>query len=145
MLCKMESGGLIKIRVDMLSDRPHAMINYALQGEDGCYESARAQGERNRIWLRSRCEDANTWLDLEDLAEEFLPKGWRQLEGVAARAGHWGADFFVIADFVEAVVKGKPPPIGIHEAMDMTLPGLVSQQSILEGGRCLEVPDSRGW
>jgi hypothetical protein len=27
----------------------------------------------------------------------------------------------------------------------MTLPGLVSQRSILEGGRWIEVPDSRAW
>jgi hypothetical protein len=29
--------------------------------------------------------------------------------------------------------------------MDMTLPGLVSQQSILQAGAWLEVPDSREW
>jgi predicted dehydrogenase len=31
MLCKTAKGALIKIRVDMLSDRPHAMMNYQLQ------------------------------------------------------------------------------------------------------------------
>jgi hypothetical protein len=31
------------------------------------------------------------------------------------------------------------------EVMDMTLPGLVSQESIRRGGEWLEVPDSRGW
>ena len=31
MLCKMVSGALVKIRVDMLSDRPHAMMNYQLR------------------------------------------------------------------------------------------------------------------
>jgi hypothetical protein len=29
--------------------------------------------------------------------------------------------------------------------MDMTLPGLVSQQSILQGSAWLPVPDSRAW
>ena len=29
--------------------------------------------------------------------------------------------------------------------MDMTLPGLLSQQSIEEGGSWLDVPDSRDW
>jgi len=29
--------------------------------------------------------------------------------------------------------------------MDMTLPGLVSQQSIQQDGRWLPVPDSREW
>jgi hypothetical protein len=38
-----------------------------------------------------------------------------------------------------------PPALGIHEAMDMTLAGLVSQQSIQEDGAWLDVPDSRRW
>jgi hypothetical protein len=29
--------------------------------------------------------------------------------------------------------------------MDMTMPGLISQQSIAEGGRWIDVPDSRAW
>ena len=35
--------------------------------------------------------------------------------------------------------------IKIHEAMDMTLPGLISQQSVRDDGRWLPVPDSRDW
>jgi len=46
---------------------------------------------------------------------------------------------------VDAITGRSPCPIGIHEAMDMTLPGLVSQQSIQEGGRWMAVPDSRTW
>jgi predicted dehydrogenase len=145
MLCKMQSGGLAKIRVDMLSDRPHAMHNHLLQGTDGAYESARAAGERHRIWLRSRSTDPNTWLDLEALEEEFLPTGWRTLANKAQQAGHGGGDFFVVLDFVEAALGRQPVPLGIHEALGMTLPGLVSQQSIGEGGRWIEVPDSRAW
>ena len=145
MLCKMRSGGLVKVRVDMLSDRPHAMANYELQGTDGCYESARAKGEPNRIWLRSRSSDPNAWSDLDDLEEEYLPSGWRELEDVARRSGHGGGDFFVISDFFRAACGEGAPTVGIHEAMDMTLPGLMSQQSIAEGGRWLDVPDSRDW
>ena len=47
--------------------------------------------------------------------------------------------------FVDAVANGHAPAVGIHEAMDMTLPGLISQQSIAEGGKWLDVPDSREW
>lgn len=144
MLCKMRSGGLAKIRVDMLSDRPHAMNNHQLQGTDGCYESPRAPGERHRIWLRSKAPDANTWMDLDEL-DAYLPAQYRELEDVARASGHGGGDFYAVWEFVNAVVNGCPPPIGIHEAMDMTLPGLISQRSIAEGGRWLEVPDSRDW
>jgi predicted dehydrogenase len=145
MLCKMQSGGLVKIRLDMLSDRPHAMTNYQLQGTDGCYESARARGEKHRIWLRSRCEDMHTWLDLAELEGEFLPEYWKKAMGAAAKAGHGGGDYFEILDFVDAAMGKRQPEIGIHEAMDMTLAGLISQRSILEDGRWLDVPDSRKW
>ncbi len=144
MLCKMRSGGLAKIRVDMLSDRPHAMHNHQLQGTDGCYESARAPGERNRIWLRAKSRDANTWMDLDEL-DTYLPDEYAALEAAAQASGHGGGDFYALWEFVNAVVTGSPPPIGIHEGMDMTLPGLMSQQSIREGGRWLAVPDSREW
>ena len=145
MLCRMRSGGLVKIRVDMLSDRPHAMTNYALQGTDGCYESARAKGGRDRIWLRAKSSDPNVWFDLENLEEEYLPSGRRELEDVARRSGHGGGDFFVMSHFCQSVRGAGPPIVGIHEAMDITLPGLMSQQSIAEGARCLDVPDSRDW
>ena len=146
MLGKMRGGGLVKIRVDMLSDRPHAMTNYQIQGTDGAYESARAHGEANRIWLRAKEPNpAKGWMNLAALEEEFMPESWRTLGTRAAGAGHGGGDYFEVLDFVDAVTGQRPPPIGIHEAMDMTVPGLVSQQSILQGGAWLPVPDSRAW
>ena len=63
----------------------------------------------------------------------------------ARRAGQGGGDYFEVVDFVGAVRGLRPPAIDIHAAMDMTLPGLVSQQSILQNGVWLDVPDSRAW
>ncbi len=51
----------------------------------------------------------------------------------------------MLADFVDTVRQRIPNPIGIHEAMDQTLPGLISQLSIANGGAWLDVPDSRAW
>ena len=145
MLCKMASGGLVKIRVDMLSDRPHAMTNYQLQGTNASYESARADGEKNKIWLRSHCKNMHEWLNMDDMKDEFLPDFWKENMERGKAAGHGGGDFFEILDFVDAINGTRPNPIGIHEAMDMTLPGLVSQQSIEQGSAWLQVPDSREW
>jgi mycothiol synthase len=144
-LCRMASGGLVKIRVDMLSDRPHAMTNYQLQGTDGCYESARAEGQANRVWLRSRNAGKDVWTDLDTLQDEFLPQAWRDHYERASQAGHGGGDYFEVLDFIDAVLGTRPPPVGIHEAMDMTLPGLISQQSILQDSDWLDVPDSRNF
>lgn len=144
MLCQMSGGGLAKIRVDMISDRPHAMTNYQLQGKDGCYESARAKGEINRIWLRAKSETL-AWTDLASIWDDYTPESWIRLADLAAKAGHGGGDLLELVDFVDAVTGKRPCPIGIHEAMDMTLPGLISQHSIQQRGAWLDVPDSRVW
>jgi predicted dehydrogenase/GNAT superfamily N-acetyltransferase len=151
MLCKMRSGALVKIRVDMISNRPHAMHNHQLQGTDGVYESSRGDAvDQGRIWLR-RLSEQIKWHDFDwvmnasPLAEQYLPEWWRNPPKEALQAGHGGGDYFQVLDFVRAVRGEAPCPIGIHESLDMTLPGLVSQQSIAQGGRWLPVPDSREW
>jgi len=145
LLCKTGSGKLIRVRLDMLSKRPHAMTNYTLQGTKGAYASARRPGEGNWVWVENYCKDPNEWVPLETFEKEFLPAFWRHPPKEALEAGHGGGDYFEVMDFVDAIQDRKPPPIGIHEAMDMTLPGLVSQESIRRGGEWLEVPDSRDW
>jgi len=151
MLCKTARGALVKIRVDMLSDRPHAMANYQLQGTDGCYESGRdGPVDRAKIWLRTLSEkvvwhDVQSLIDNDELSAKFLPESWRNPPPEALRAGHGGGDFFEVGDFFRAVRGEAPAPFGIHESMDATLPGLISQQSIENGGAWLDVPDSRKW
>lgn len=144
-LCKMKSGGLVKLRLDLLSGRPHALMNYQLQGTDGVYESARAPGEVDRVWLRSLCPDEQTWLPLPSLESEYLPAEWKEKYEIARQAGHGGGDYFAMLDFVEAIRQKRKPEVDIHAAMDMTLPGLVSQLSIESRGEWLQVPDSRDW
>ncbi|MGD9518441.1 MAG: Gfo/Idh/MocA family protein [Armatimonadota bacterium] len=144
-LCRLSGGGLIKLRLDMLSERPHNMTYYSLQGTRGCYEAARGLGDVPKIWLADRCEDKNCWLPLEDFTEEFLPEHLLNPPQEALQAGHWGGDYWEIQDFVSTVLKGHEPPVGLHQALDMTLPGLASQISIAEGSAWVDVPDSREW
>jgi predicted dehydrogenase len=144
MLCRTTGGALVEIRVDMLSNRPHNMTYYSLQGTTGCYEAPRGLGDQPKIWLADRCEKME-WMPLEELAEEFLPEEWLHPSEAQLQAGHGGGDYLEVQDFVRSIVEDTPPPVGIHEALDMTLPGLISQQSIAQGGAWLDVPDSREW
>lgn len=144
-LCRLSGGGLVVLRLDMLSDRPHNLTYYSLQGTDGCYEAARGLGDQPKVWLRSRSPDRVEWQPLEDLAADFLPDHWLNPPAEALEAGHWGGDYWEIQDFVDAILTGAGPPVGLHQALDMTLPGLASQTSIAQGGSWVEVPDSREW
>jgi predicted dehydrogenase len=151
MLCKTRKGALIKIRVDMVSDRPHSMNNHQLQGTDGSYESSRGgPGDVGKIWLRKLNREmhwtsADALAEIGPLAEQFMPEMWRNPPEAMLRSGHGGGDFYEVYDFIRSIRGEMTCPIGIHEAMDMTLPGLVSQQSVKEGGAWLEVPESRTW
>ena len=144
MMGRLSGGGLVQIRVDMLSDRPHHMSHYALQGTEGCYESGDGFRAEPKIWLRSRSQEQH-WEPLADLEEEFLPEFWRNPPEAASTAGHGGGDYWEVQDFVDAIVGEREAPVGIDQAMDMTLPGLVSQQSIAQGSTWVAVPDSRNW
>jgi predicted dehydrogenase len=145
LLCKTATEKLIRVRLDMLSRRPHAMTNYALQGTKGAFEGARRPGEEHWVWLEDYCDDPDTWVPLSRFEDEFLPDIWRNPPPEALTAGHGGGDYFEVMDFVEAAQGNKPPAIDIHAALDMTLPGLVSQESMRQGGAWLDVPDSRQW
>jgi len=143
-LCRLEKGGLIELRLDMLSERPHNMNYHSIQGTEGCYESPRCFGDRHKIYVKGR-RGSMEWIDLYEFQDEFMPEQWKNPPQEAKEAGHEGGDYWVIQDFVQSIVEDKQPPIGIHEAMDMTLPGLISQQSIIEDSAWLDVPDSRKW
>ena len=141
LLGRTSRGGLVKVRFDLLSNRPHLMDYYSLQGTAGAYEAARAAGETPRVYLHGRSPQGQ-WEPLERYADEFLPARYRD---VVAGAGHWGADTWPIREFVQAITEGGHPPLDVYATLDMTLPGLISEQSIAQGGAWLAVPNPRFW
>jgi predicted dehydrogenase len=143
MLCKLRSGKLIKIRLDMLSNRPHLWNYYAVQGTEGVYEASRIEGEPGRVWLgASRPDEHRKWTPLQEF-EAHLPAAWREHQEAAAKSGHGGGDYHIGREFVEAVTNGTPPPIDVYSALEWTAAGLCSQISIANGGVPIDVPDFR--
>jgi predicted dehydrogenase len=142
MLCQLNNGSLVKIRLDMLSDRPHNLTYYSLQGTKGCYEATRGLGDQPKIWL-ANFHPKMEWHSLWELEEEFIPAMWRNPPEEAVRAGHGGGDYFEVRDFVDSILNDTQPPIDVFTALDFTVPGLVSEESIERGGAPLPVPDFR--
>ena len=153
MLCKTTSGALIEIRVDMLSNRPHNMAYYSLQGTKGCFEGARGLGDVPKVWLDRFGSGSTTretidtdpyeWRPLQDFEDEFLPEMWRNPPPEAVAAGHGGTDYFIANDIVDAIRNDVDPRIDVYRALDFTMPGLISQKSIALGGEPVKVPDFR--
>ncbi len=141
LLARTSHQALLNIRLDLLSNRPHLMDYYSLQGTAGAYEAPRADGQEPRVYLLGK-SPAECWQPLDDYAEEFLPQRYRE---VAEGAGHWGADTFPVRDFIDAVIEGTPPPFDVYAALDMSLPGIVSEASFYQGGAWVAVPNPRLW
>lgn len=148
LLGKTEQGRLVKIRLDALSNRPaprrHA--KYQLQGTAGCFESTVQPDGMDLIWLEEihGSESARNFHNLLDL-KEHLPERYRNPPPEFEEAGHYGADFFAPIDFIDALLKGESMPIGLARGLDISLPGIMSHESIDRDGDWVEVPDPRGW
>ena len=145
MLCRTGRGGLVDVRLDMQSPRPHDMTHYVLQGTKGAYVSGRRPGESGLVWIEERSPGREQWQPLEEYEAEFMPEEWRRHGAEATTSGHGGGDFFVARAFAGAVLDGAPPPIDVYRALDFTLPGLISEESIAQGGAPRPVPDPRTW
>jgi predicted dehydrogenase len=134
-------GGLVQIRTDLHSRRPHNQKYFQLQGTKGCYEAPRGFGDDHKVYLADR-HKKDKWYPLRKFEREFLPEHWRTYARAARKAGHGGGDFFTALAFGEAC-RGTAPDIDVYTALDWTLPGLLSEVSIEEGGVPIDVPDPR--
>ncbi len=145
LLCQTSGGRLIKIRVDMMSNRPHQMNYYALQGTRGVYEASRIAGQVGQVWLGGDLadrDDDRKWQPLSDYLH-LLPDAWRNPPEAAKSAGHGGGDYWIIHDWITAIETGTPPPIDVFQGLEWTAAGLCSQISIANGGVPIRVPDFR--
>jgi predicted dehydrogenase len=131
-------GGLVRMRLDLLSNRPHLMNFYGLQGTKGAYESGRLFGDKPRLYIEGK-STYDQWQPLDDFIEH-LPERYRN---PPKGSGHWGSDAFPLLDFLDAIETNTAPPLGIYEALEMTLPGIVSEASIAQSGAWLAVPDPK--
>ncbi|MDF2660749.1 MAG: oxidoreductase domain protein [Paenibacillus sp.] len=143
-LCQLESGKLLKLRVDCISERPHNPAYYSLQGTKGCYEAPRGMGDDHKLWLNHMDPDTDSakWRPLHMYAD-LLPERYKTATDEQKNAGHRGSDFFLIHDFVDAVRTGGRPPVDVYEACEWTAVGLLSELSVMNGGRPAEMPNFR--
>jgi predicted dehydrogenase len=71
------------------------------------------------------------------------PKWWQTEllpEPLRHNSGHDGSHTFLTHEFIDALVHGRAPSVGINEALNLTVPGIVAHQSSLQGGAQLPIP-----
>ena len=74
-------------------------------------------------------------------AEQKLPDTDRPpLPPQVAEGGHGGSHGRLTHEFITAILENREPLVNIHEALAMTVPGIVAHQSALKGGERLKIP-----
>lgn len=144
-MCRMASGALAKITVACKAPRPHNMNAALLQGTKGCYEAPRGLGDDHKVWLEDEPVDDSKdrkWRPLHDF-DAYLPERYQNPPEAAKKAGHHGGDFYLVKDFVDAIRTGEEPEVNVYRACEWTAVGLLSELSVTNGGRTMEVPNFR--
>jgi len=127
-----EMGRLIEIAYDTSSPRPAGMNLHCLQGTRGAYDSTLG------VYLEEK-SPGEKWEALEKYREAYDHPRWKETEE-AAKAGHGGGDYFVLADFLTAIGTGVSP-IDVYEAAAWTCIRPLSASSIDAGSRPVDIPD----
>lgn len=143
-MCQLESGKLARIRLDALSPRPHQMNYYTLQGTKGVVETSRIADDSAQVWFEGMDEDLNEakWRPLSDMSEH-MPERYKNATEEQLNAGHGGGDYFIVEDFVNAALGKAANPIDVYAACEWTAVGLLSELSIMNDGRAIDMPHFR--
>lgn len=140
-MCRLESGKLIQIRTDCTSPRPHDSTHYHLQGTKGVFDS-HTDCSRVSFLSETNVREEMKW-ELLDAYQDFLPERYKNATEEQKKAGHDGGDFFIISDFLDAVRNGTKPAVDVYEACEWTAMGLLSELSVVNNGRTMEMPKFR--
>jgi len=137
-LMRTAKGAVIDLRYDTLSARPHPNTTYyTLQGEKASYKD---DGVKQEIWLEGKSKDY-AWEPAATYADAFEHPLWKRSTEKSRKSGHGGADYFAVAEFVDAIRAGRPAPIDACDAAAWSCIIPLSAASIRAGGAPQDIPD----
>jgi predicted dehydrogenase len=137
-LFRTAGGAVIKILCGFSVARAPMFHTYTVYGTRGCLEKPRDAAEPRAFFAGAPQQAGMAPLPLPDPAPESAP-----LPAHAVSGGHGVSEYFMVNDFVNAVLHAAPVPIDVYTALDYTVPGLCAHLSAEEGGRPVAIPDYR--
>jgi predicted dehydrogenase len=138
-LFRTDRGVPIKVLCGFGVARQPPFHSYTVYGTRGCLERPRPAAEP--------ADGSLAYFEQTPAVRAMtpLPIGLRHREAPAwaAAGGHGTAEWAMLRAFLDAVCEGRPSPIDVHAALDMSLPGLCAHLSSQRGGAPVRVPDYR--
>ncbi len=140
----------IYMRVNQMSPRPYSCY-FNVQGTRGvCEYNFPGGGERggfrfaNDDLPRICLNHEEKWEDPAAYCSRYLTDR-SEVPPAAAELGHGTMEYWMLKAWAEALLGDRPMPIDVHRGLDMTLPGIMAEESLRRGGEAVAVPDSRTW
>jgi len=107
----------------------------ALYGSGATAVWARSSVDEGK--LRRASDDPRTWTPMPWTME------WQEGPEEARASRHGTAGWCVARRFLDAVIAGEQPELGVHRAMDISFPGVCAAISAERGGEFVAIPDTR--
>jgi hypothetical protein len=133
-LCRTNEGGIFR------------MVQGGSQGE--YLEAGRVRGEYAGFCShngRLDCSaafvgDATGRARLEEAIKNGMQTRKYALPPGVSPGGHGGSHGYLGDDFVDSILRGRKPRVGVIEALNLTVPGFYAHRSALKDGESLKIP-----
>ena len=123
-------GKTIVINFDMQSPRPYDN-RWTVQGTKGIYNE-----QRNSVYLTGVSPKYHDWEPFPPYQDKYQNKFAKDIFG-----GHGGADGIMLNQIVKAVKNQTKLPLSLYDGVLMSSIGPLSEMSIANGSKSIEVPD----
>ncbi len=106
-----------------------------VKGSEGALEWGRAPGDKAKLWVEGWHLDAPVEVDWRIARTDAPPE--------AAGSGHGDLDYFVFAQFADALLHDVAPEVDVYTAVETAAPAILAAKSIEEDNAPQEVPRFR--
>lgn len=132
---KTASGTVVKLLTSFINNHPAPFHRYVLYGTRGYFEKTQPfAGSPGQVLFSTK-----GIYGAHGLIQLPIAESRPELAETPGVGEHGGADYCMLRDFVDAIIGGKAPAVGVREALRMTLPGLYALESALEGGALTQI------
>jgi predicted dehydrogenase len=133
-LFRTRSGGVIKLLCGFAMEREPAFHFLSLYGTGGSVET-----DRYRPYDSIKAYFADIPYT-RDLVEIPVSRGRPKAPPQARLGGHGTSEYYMVDAFVRRIREGAPGPLGVAEALNISVPGICAHRSAELGGAPVEVP-----
>lgn len=146
LMLQTQDNGMIRLRNSFMCARPDLYTYYSVQGTKGCYQGSIGSMDCHKIHIRGLC-GSQEWRDVYDF-KGFLPKEWQLYpKDYFDDTSDDGCTLYdsgtplLLQSFAKAILEDTEPPVSVKRSLNWTAAGILSEQSVKNGGEPVKIPD----